>query len=108
MDQHQVISWLLEMADKQFVEFFYEAVADRDTSEIEGENGHFVIAETSMIPGEQRNTVFLALPDPTEYITWSEESPICQTGQCPECEAWVRSIAKHAICPLCNARVYCT
>jgi predicted Zn-ribbon and HTH transcriptional regulator len=97
------------MTDSQFVEFFYAAVAGRDTSEIEGERGHFVIANTSQMPGEERDTVFLALPDPDEYsLKWADESPICQTGQCVECGSSVRSIAKHAICPICESKVYCT
>ncbi len=97
------------MTDKQFVEFFYEAVAERDTSEIEGEHGHFVVANTSKLPDEERNTVFLALPDAGKYSgEWADDCPICQTGQCIECGSWVRSVAKHAICPICEAKVYCT
>ena len=97
------------MTDKQFVEFFYEAVAERDTSEIEGEHGHFVVANTSKLPDEERNTVFLALPDAGKYSgAWADDCTICQTGQCIECGSWVRSVAKHAICPICEAKVYCT
>ncbi|MHC2066481.1 hypothetical protein ACYFX5_03330 [Bremerella sp. T1] len=108
MNRNEVIAWLSQMNDKQFVDFFYEAVADRDTSELPGEKGHFVLADTSKFPGEPRDTAFLALPDPAENSKWADDVPICQTGRCPECESWVRSIAKHAICPLCGTKVYCT
>ena len=109
MDRHNVRVWLSSLTDKQFVEFFYEAVSGRDTSEIEGESGHLVVADTSKLPDEERDTVFLAIPDPDEYSGgWADDSPICQTGQCIECGSWVRSVAKHAICPICHAKVYCT
>lgn len=109
MDRRGVVAWLASLTDKQFVDFFYEAVSERDTSEFDGECGHFVIADTSKMPDEKRDTVFLALPDSDEYSgEWADDSPICQTGQCIECGSWVRSIAKHAICPICEAKVYCT
>lgn len=109
MDRARVVGWLSSMTDKQFVEFFYDAVAHRDTSERKDECGHFVLADTSKVPGEERDTVFLALPDPAEYSAqWADDVPICQTGQCSECKSWVRSIAKHAICPIYGSKVYCT
>ena len=55
------------MTDKQFVEFFYEAVSRRGTSEVEGQRGHFVLADTGMYPGKERDTSFLALPDMSHY-----------------------------------------
>ena len=109
MDRARVLGWLSSMTDKQFVDFFYEAVAERDTSEIKGERGHLVIANTSKSPGEERDTVFLASPDKDEYESgWGDDCPICQTGHCGECGASVRSISKHAICPLCDTKVSCT
>ncbi|MEX1040993.1 MAG: hypothetical protein WDZ51_10200 [Pirellulaceae bacterium] len=109
MKQRDVVEWLSQMTDKQFVEFFYEAVAGRDTSEIEGEQGHLVIADTSQLQGQQRETAFLAVPDPEMYSgEWADDSPICQTGQCVACGAKVQCIAKHAICPICAETVYCT
>ncbi len=109
MNRASIIAWVSSLTDKQFVEFFYEAVSGRDTSEIDGERGHFVVADTSRMPGEERDTVFLALPDADEYAgKWADDCPICQTGQCIECGSRIRSIAKHAICPICEAKVYCT
>jgi hypothetical protein len=109
MDQRSVVAWLSSLTDKQIVEFFYEAVSERTTSEIDGECGHFVMANTSKLPDEKRDTVFLALPDPAEYSgEWADDCAIYQTGQCIECGSWVRSFAKHVICPICVAKVYCT
>ncbi|QVL30740.1 hypothetical protein KIH39_18020 [Telmatocola sphagniphila] len=109
MNRDSVLAWLSSMTDKQFVDFFYEAASNRDTSEIDGERGHFVLANTSKVPGEERDTVFLAMPNPiNDSDGWSKDCPICQTGQCTECGSLVRSIAKHAICPVCEAKVYCT
>lgn len=109
MDRRTIVTWLASLTDKQFVEFFYEAVSDRDTSEVDGDRGHFVMAKTSKMPDTERDTVFLALPDPDEYSgEWADDSPICQTGQCVECGSRVRSVSKQAICPICEAKVYCT
>jgi hypothetical protein len=109
MKRDNVIAWLSSMTDKEFVDFFYDAVSNRNTSEFEGDRGHLVLADTSQLPGEERDTVFLALPDPDAYsIEWAKESPLCQTGQCTECRSWVRCIAKNAICPICEAKVCCT
>lgn len=109
MDRGNLMAWLSSLTDKQFIEFFYEAVSERGTSEIDGERGHLVVANTSKAPNEDRVTVFLALPDPNEYSgEWAYDTPICQTGDCIECGTRVRSIAKHAICPICKAKVYCT
>jgi hypothetical protein len=109
MDRSAVIAWLSSMTDKQFIDFFYDAVSGRDTSEMEGERGHLVMANASQFPGEDRDTVFLALPDPDKYPEgWADDSPICQTGQCIECGSPIRCVAKHAVCPICMAKVYCT
>lgn len=109
MNRDRVLAWLSSLTDKEFVDFFYDAVANRDTSEIDGERGHLVVANTSKLPDEERDTVFLALPDPDKYPgEWAKDSSICQTGECIECGSWVRSIAKHAICPICEAKVHCT
>lgn len=109
MNPANVLAWLSSMTDKQFVEFFYEAVSDRDTSEFDGQRGHFVLANTSKMPDEDRDTVFLAIPDPVHNPNeWSDDCPICQTGQCAECGSWIRCVAKNAICPICEAKVYCT
>ena len=108
MNRGNVIAWLSSLTDKQFVEFFYDAVANRDSSEVEGEQGHLVLADTRMIPGEKRETVFLGLPYPQPLREWADNCPLCQTGDCNSCGAWVRCIAKHAVCPICFASVYCT
>lgn len=108
MKNQDAVAHLASVTDKDFVELFYAAVAQRDA--IDGENSRrFVLAETSEWPDGERDTVFLAVEDPSHYpVGWANDSPICQTGQCGECGADVRSIAKHAICPLCSKAVYCT
>ena len=109
MRRENVVAWLRTLTDKQFAELFYEAVASRDAGDMKEEGGHFVLADTSKRPGERRETQFIALPDPGAYRDqWSDDAPICQTGQCSECESWVRCVAKKAVCPLCGAKVHCT
>ena len=108
MNQTDMLARLTSLADEEFVELFYEVVRKRDP--VGGENNrHFVLAETSQCPDEDRDTVFVALPAPERYPEgWVNDAPICQTGECGECGSWVSSIAKHAICPICEAEVYCT
>lgn len=111
MNRTNVIAWLSGMSHKQFAEFFYDAVAKRITSDFKEEEGHFVLADTSQFPCEGRETDFIALPDTAKYDhdwVWADDSPICQSGDCLGCGSVVRSIAKHAICPLCYEEVYCT
>ena len=109
MDRGHVIAWLSSLTDQQFAEVFYEAASERATSNSYGECCHFLLAHSSSSPREQRDIVFVALPDPEQYSrNWSDDCPICQTGECAECGARVRSIAKRAICPICEEKVDCT
>jgi hypothetical protein len=108
-NKEQFIKWLRSLSDKQFVEFFYEVVKDRNTSDIEKWNGHFILSDTECVENEEWETDHIALHDPQECPEgWADDVPICQSGTCSSCGAEVRSWAKHAICSICKNKVYCT
>jgi len=101
----QVLDWVAGMTEKQFVEFFYRAVRAQRSRHSDEEEARFVLADGS--DGEQ--PTFIALHDDEQYPSgFADDAPLCQFGTCDECGADVLSVAKHALCPLCGARVYCT
>ena len=105
MDEWGVMAWLNTMTHKQFAEFFYRAVADRNTSDLPEWNGHFVLADAELIPDEPWDVDLIAVPADAEYV---DDHPICQSGTCSSCNSDVRSVAKNARCPVCGGDVYCT
>ena len=108
MNELQVIAWLETLTEKQFSEFFYRAVATRCTSDVPEWQGHLVLADADRETDESWSLSLIALPDPDEYDQWADDSPICQSGTCPECGACLRSIAKHVVCPVCKSKANCT
>lgn len=103
------LHWLGTLTDKQFAEFFYEAVRERNTSDQKEWNGHFVLADTERVTNFSWSLACIALPDPTAYAErWGDDAAICQSGTCMGCDTEVRSWAKHAICPICGTKVYLT
>lgn len=106
MKEREVVGWVESLTDKQFVDFFYAAVASRSTSDFSEWNGHFLLANAEKLPGEPWEIDLIARHDPGNE--WPEDSPICQSGICSQCSNTVRSISKNAICPVCDAKVYCT
>jgi hypothetical protein len=108
--QH-ILGQLASLTDKQFAEFFYEAVRGRNTADWPGHEGHFVLADAwdeawaEVHDGEWVDFIGLAV----EQECWSKDpgAPICQSGDCPKCQSRVRSWAKDAVCPVCGERVRC-
>lgn len=101
-----VLGFLQALSDKQFAEFFYEAVRDRNTSDLEAWSGHLVLANAEKVDDEPWSIDLLALPEDRD--PWSNDADICQSGSCASCSSAVRSWAKQASCPVCGASVYCT
>lgn len=106
--REQVLDWCRGLNDKQFAEFFYEAVASRNTSDLPEWRGHFVLADAEFVDDGPWEVDFIALPVETERAPWSDEGPICQSGTCGSCGFAVRSWSKRAECPVCANPVYCT
>lgn len=100
----QVMTWLSGLTDKQFSEFFYEAVRGRKTCD---GFGHFVLADAALMDGAW-SVDLVALPDPDHYKQWADDVPICQSGECRVCKSSTRSWAKHGVCPVCGEQVYGT
>ncbi len=100
--------YLSKLSDKAFAEFFYEAVRDRNTSDIKQWKGHFVLADAEQVEGEPWEVVLIASQDSRDNAKWANDVPICQSGQCRSCTNLVRSWTKTAICPVCGQHVYLT
>ena len=106
--RQKALDWIATLNDKQFAEFFYEAVAKRNTSDLPDWPGHFLLADTRFVEEPPWETEFIALPVKAERGDWSDEALICQAGDCTSCGASVRSWSKRAECPVCGATVGCT
>ena len=105
----RALAFLSRLTDKQFAEFFYDTVRERDTGNTLEGKGHYVLGDVKRWPAEPRDIDFIALHDKTVYPDgWVDDAPICQSGECPNCASHVRSWAKDAICPVCYAPVRCT
>lgn len=102
----RMLVWLDELSEKQFAEFFYEAVANRSTADTKESTGHFVLADVEKFPGEPWEIDFIAVPTSGEQ--WVDDAPICQWGQCSGCGSNVRSWAKRMRCPVCGEDAYGT
>ena len=97
----RALDWISGLTDKQFSEFFYDAVLERRTSDTPEEQGHFVLADARRDSDSTGWDVdFVALPQKRE--PWADDVPICQTGECSSCGRVIRSWAKHQRCPICN------
>ena len=47
-----VLRYVQALSDKQFVEFFYDAIRGRITSDVPRWRGHFVLADAEKVDGE--------------------------------------------------------
>jgi hypothetical protein len=102
------LSYLSELSDKAFAEFFYEAVRERITSDSKEWHGHMILADAQQVDDEPWDIDFIALHDRQQYAAWDDDAPICQSGTCSNCGQRLRSWAKSACCPVCGQSVYCT
>ncbi|RPJ53840.1 MAG: hypothetical protein EHM23_30140 [Acidobacteria bacterium] len=104
LSPEDVLSWTSGLTDKEFAEFFYNAVKNRNTAEIGA--GHFVLGDTWKLPEEPWSVDLIAMPRAGRHEC--AEDIICETGTCTECGSRVRSWAKNAICPVCGTDVRCS
>lgn len=109
--RNSTISWLAKMSDKEFVEFIYEIIKERPpTSEILDEQGHFILGNATFDRDDKMWVLdLIGVHDPDQYSNGFEKNVlICQFGECTSCGSEVSSWAKHAKCPVCGEKVYCT
>ncbi len=104
----QVLAFINELTDKQFVELFYNATLRRHTSDsLPEERGHFILGHASLDLDANRWEVdFIGLP--SDDSPWIDDAPICQSGRCSSCKSEVRSWAKEHTCPICSTDVHGT
>ena len=107
MTNDEIIREIQKLSDKQFVEFFYQAVKGRHIyrAEVKLFDSHLVLAnavrERDM---EAPWTVEVLCPTPDQR--WPDDSPICQHGA--HCGFSTASWAKRSRCPICDGEVYAT
>ena len=112
------IEYIQSLNEKELVDFFYEAVTDRNEDK-EFEDGYerdrecIISTSFGKFEGEEDEehySTFQALPVPEiADLDWiKNEKHICQSGRCNRCKAIVLSVAKLALCPVCDAEVECT
>ncbi len=110
------ITLVQSLDEAHLVEFFYEALAPRRKVQIRS-NGDFEIdCYTIAVSGIGRfrgqldsshTTQFLALPTEDAYATGNAgvHDSCAESGQCRRCTALVYSVAKKAVCPICEEEV---
>ena len=85
--RNQVLAWLRELNDKRFAETVYEAVASRNTYDLPGWRGHFILADAELVDEGPWEIDFIARPVEAERTEWSDEALICQSSTCGGCNA---------------------
>jgi hypothetical protein len=113
MTKESTLDWIKTLNDKEFAEFFYQAIEGRNTSDLSHDigKGHFVLADVTVYFDEddkdEPSISFIGLNDSTHYEgEWDDDSPICQEGTCQNCKNTICSWAKHMICPICLVQCY--
>jgi hypothetical protein len=98
----EVIAWLRERSDKEFVDVFYRAAAGRTLAPLTNPDldSHLVLthaSKNSEAPGDWE-LEFVGLPaNPSE---WTSETLLTQQGE--HCFQSVISYAREFACPLCG------
>jgi rubrerythrin len=118
MNQNEVKKYLETLTNKQLVELLAEVLQKRrcdNGSEGDYTQAHWCLAEASRIQTEDGKgwenweVGLLALHDSREYEGgWSDDSLMCQSGECRECGVKLIGWAKHLVCPVCGAKAYAT
>jgi len=109
MARRDLVESLRALADKEFLEVFYEAAKGRHIYPAERNvfDAHLVLANSvrdrEAGTGE-RWTVELICPTPGR--DWVDDAPICQAGK--HCGMPTASWDKHSTCPVCGGEVYGT
>lgn len=110
MQTEEVVTWLAERTDKQFVELFYAFVAGRDIyGAVPGFESHLVLANAAREKEESGAWgpwELEVVGTPSSSEPWVDDALICQDGHC--CSGAVTSWAKDMTCPVCGAEVHGT
>jgi hypothetical protein len=110
------ITLVQSLDEAHLIEFFYEALAPRRKVLIKSDGDFeidcYTVASSNF--GRWRGkfddspyTRILALPTKNAYDTANAgaHDSFFESGQCERCSALVDSVAKEAVCPICDAQV---
>ena len=109
MNKIDVLNWIKTLTDKQFVELFYEATEEHNTSDMPTDTakGHFVLADVLIWEDKDIGIEFAGLNFYPDDV-YEDDYPICQSGTCRNCKNKIRSFAKRILCPICGNEAYGT
>lgn len=107
LDKVRVAAWLNKMADKDFVEFFYESLAPRHVNLFDAKffESRLVLAR-AIRSKDGDDPCELELLCPACEKNWVGDASLCQHGS--HCGHDTICWSKHAICPVCGGVVYGT
>ena len=118
LERKKAINYIQNLSEKQFVDFFYEAVTNRNEDQLVPngyEKDRICLIRTSFGAFENKEdkehlSEFMALPtEEFSKIKWIQKmSNVTEQGRCKKCKAQVISVAKLAACPICDTEVECT
>lgn len=105
MTRSELIDEIRKLTDKQFVEFFYDAVTERNIYSGDGGlwESHLILAN-AVRERENGQTWTVELICYTPGDDWPDDSLLCQSGI--HCGLPTMSWAKKAQCPVCNGEVF--
>jgi hypothetical protein len=112
-DDHEMVlrvrSWLAERSDKELVELFNEVLETRRQGLPSQAEERLIVAQVAPSGPGAWDLLAVAPDDADEYPQgWASDAPLCQYATCPECGWDLVSWAKHALCPVCGEKCYCT
>lgn len=107
--QLDVFRFLDGLADRELVDFLYEALGDRQLGGIAERKRHFVLGDVERNPGEKGGEAWwshfvVALPHPDEPASPSEGPPH-RYGHCGGCSTEIATWGVLAVCPVCGETV---
>ena len=105
MNKTEVIAELLRMSELEFIDFFYEATAQRDTAKYPYDVGRYLLCEARRKEGQAWELdILAAAKSDAAYIG---EVPIKLKGACGACGIQIRTWDRKAACPGCGNSVSC-
>jgi len=114
INRSEVLSYLQNMNEVEFVRLFYEAVRPRRIEYVDETDGREVVEEALVISevifvdaGDDSTGVQVVALPPSDYKAVSNDT-LCQSGRCERCQALVVGFIKQGICPICLSEVWMT
>ena len=96
---------MASLSDREFIEVFYAAIAQRRPPGLSDWQAHWVLAEAEKVGNGPWDVDYIA---PAREDVSDPDRVLCRETTCPRCRHSVRSWTRIAGCPICGRTVYCT